>query len=382
MSVESEDKNKKMITSKFKKIILESKKDNTMSRVKEIIESIDVGTWELNIETGEIIFSNRWAEMTGYDLKEFGIINKKKLQTITHPDDFEIANKLMKQHIAGELPYYKYESRIKHKNGNWVWICERGSIIERTKEGKPLVMFGTHTDITKKKQAEYALENYINILNHDLKSPLTSIIGYSSFLLEDEDSTKEEIKKYSGIVNKTGKKMLKMIESYLSLAKIEKGQDLLGKTPKKIIEIVDEINKTFGELINSKKLSIVFGNGYNKPADENLLQKNVNIEEILIYSVINNLLHNAVEASTKTSNNAIILNIYNNNNEFCLSFFNHGEIPKEFQKNLFKKFASTKKNGTGIGLYSARLIARAHSGDVSYQHVTGGTIFTLKIPLS
>jgi len=371
-----------MNNNNLKNIILARRKNNTMSKVKEIIESIDVGTWEFNVQTGERIFSNRWSQMTGYDLNEFGVINKKKLQAITHPDDFEMSDKLINQHLAGELPYYKYESRIKHKNGNWVWICERGSIIEKTIDGKPLIMFGTHTDITKKKQAEYALENYINILNHDLKSPLTSIIGYSSFLIEDEDLTKEEIKKYSGIVNKTGKKMLKMIESYLSLAKIEKGQDLLGKTPKKIIDIVDEINKTFGELINSKKLSIVFGNGYNKPADENLLQKNVNIEEILIYSVINNLLHNAVEASTKTTNNAIILNIYNNNNEFCLSFFNHGEIPKEFQKNLFKKFASTKKNGTGIGLYSARLIARAHGGDVTYQHTQGGTIFTLKIPLS
>jgi len=366
----------------IKKIQQTNNKNDPMSIVKDIIESIDVGTWEWNLETGQIIFSNRWAQMTGYELKEFGVINKRKLESITHPDDFEISNKLMNQHLAGELPYYKYEIRVKHKNGNSVWICERGSVIKRNKEGKPILVFGTHTDITKKKQAELALENYINILNHDLKSPLTSIIGYSSFLLEEEELTKEETKKYSTVINKTGKKMLKMIESYLSLAKIEKGQDVLGKKPKKIIEVIDEINKTFGEIINNNKLSVVFSNLENEPTDKDLLQKTINIEEILIYSVINNLLHNAIEASIKTNNDTIRLNIYSSNNELCLSFFNHGEISKDFQKKLFKKFASTKKNGTGIGLYSARLIAKAHDGDVHYQQIPNGTIFTLKLPLN
>ena len=95
----------------IKKIQQTNNKNDPMSIVKDIIESIDVGTWEWNLETGQIIFSNRWAQMTGYELKEFGVINKRKLESITHPDDFEISNKLMNQHLAGELPYYKYEIR-------------------------------------------------------------------------------------------------------------------------------------------------------------------------------------------------------------------------------------------------------------------------------
>ena len=350
------------------------------SQIKNIIESIDVGTWEWNIQTGEIIFSNKWFQMTGYDLKEIGSITRETIEMITHHDDFYESSKLMNQHLLGELPYYKYESRIKHKNGQWVWICERGSIISRTPDGKPLIVFGTHTDITKKKQMHHALENYINILNHDLRSPLTTIIGYSSFFLE-EDLSKEEIKKYATVINKTAKKMSKMIDSYLSFAKIERGQDILSRKSKKIGEIVDEIIKNYSDLINENKLKIIFKNSDDLITDMDLKERNILIDEILIYSVISNLLHNAIDASPKDEDE-IVLDIYKNNNELCLSFYNKGEIPKEVQKRLFRKFISTKQNGTGIGLYSARLIAKAHGGDVHYVSNTDGTRFVLKIPLN
>ncbi len=357
----------------FKKNISNKKDNKIISKAKEIIEGMDVGTWELNVITGERIFSNRWFQITGYNSKDFPIINKKVLETIIHPDDLEISEKLIEQHLANELPYYKYEYRIKHKSGGYVWMCERGSVIEKSKNGNPILMFGTHTDITKKKQAEFALENYIHTLSHDLKSPLTSIIGYSSFLIEEELKP-EEVKKYGNIINKTGKKMLRMIESYLSLAKIERGQDILGKKPKFISELIDEINKNFLELIQSNKLKIL-----TNEQDKKFLQEKIMMEDILIYSVINNLMHNAIDASPKDE--SVILSINKKDNHFCLNFYNKGEIAKEFQKKLFKKFASTKKNGTGIGLYSARLIAKAHNGDVVYEETPGGTIFILKIPI-
>ncbi|MFA6355415.1 MAG: HAMP domain-containing sensor histidine kinase [Candidatus Paceibacterota bacterium] len=234
--------------------------------------------------------------------------------------------------------------------------------------------------IIKKKQTEEALQNYINILSHDLRSPLTSIIGYSSFLLEDEP-TKDELKKYSSIIKKNGEKMLKMIESYLSLSKIERGKDLLGKKLKKIGELIDEINKNFLVLMGKKKIKILFKDLKNKNIHNSLMNKNILIDEILIYSAVNNLLHNAMDASINLDDN-ITINIYDLNNELHISFYNKGEISKKVEKKLFKKFVSTKKNGTGIGLYSARLIARAHGGDVIYQPVLGGTRFLFKIPIN
>lgn len=354
--------------------------NNSHSQIKKFIEKTDVGTWEWNIQTGEMVFSDRWAEIIGYNLNELGEITVKKLEIITHPDDFNKSKKLIEKHFAGELPYYKHENRIKHKDGHWVWVCERGCVAKWAEDGSPLIMFGTHTDITKRKQIEQALENYINTLNHDLRSPLAIIIGYSSYLLEEELS-KDDIKKFSTIINSTGKKMLKMMESYLALAKIERGQDISGKKPVTVIELMGEIKKNFSNLKNSNELQIYLKDLDNKTFDLNLTKKTILIDETLFYSLVNNLLHNAIEASPCVDDK-ITINIFENEDELCLSFYNIGEISKEIQKKLFKKFVSTKKNGTGIGLYSARLIARAHGGDVNYESVPGGTRFILRIPFS
>jgi PAS domain S-box-containing protein len=324
-----------------------------------------------------MVFSDKWAQIIGYSINEFGTVDVKVLETITHPDDFNKSRKLLEEHFSGELPYYKHENRIKHKNGHWVWICERGCITERTEDGKPLIMFGTHTDITKRKEIEQALENYISILNHDLRNPLTIIMGYSSYLLEEELS-KDDIKKFSNIINITGKKMLKMIESYLALAKIERGQDILGKKPKTVGDVISIIKTNFINLSKNNKISILLKDLHGKSFSDNLTQRVVLIDEILFESLINNLIRNAIDGSSKTGDE-IIINIYKEEG-FCLSFFNTGEIPKEIQKKLFKKFISSKKNGSGIGLYSARLIARAHGGDLFYQSELGGTRFILKIP--
>ncbi len=65
--------------------------------------------------------------------------------------------KLIQQHFAGELPYYECECRMRHKDGRWIWVQDRGRLMSCTADGKPLTMFGTHTDITNRKLAEEAI---------------------------------------------------------------------------------------------------------------------------------------------------------------------------------------------------------------------------------
>ncbi len=350
---------------------LSNQLQETKTQIKNIIESIDVGTWERNLKTGEITFSKRWTQMTGYDLDKSGLISGDMLKDITHPDDYAESGRLINEHISGNLPYYKYESRIKHKNGNWVWICERGGVISRDGNGKPLLMFGTHTDITKKKRIVESLENYIHTLNHDLKSPLSLINGYSSFLIE-EDCTKEEINKYASMISYTGNKMMKMMESYLLLAKIERGQQIQNKTEKSMQEIKENIDNVYKNIKKVGNLEYIIEDG--------VLKQKVLIDEILFDSMISNILHNAIDASSKIDGK-ILINIDMNEECINIGFFNSGKIPREIEKKLFKKFTSSKSNGTGLGLYSARIIARAHGGDIVYEPADSGTKFVFCIPI-
>lgn len=127
-------------------------------RLESIIESTHLGTWEWNVQSGETIFNEQWAQMIGYSLSELGPINISIWQKYTHPDDLKQSVMLLHSHFAGKLPYYDFECRMKHKAGHWVWVHDRGQVITWTEDGKPLMMFGTHTDITERKQAEQLLK--------------------------------------------------------------------------------------------------------------------------------------------------------------------------------------------------------------------------------
>jgi len=128
-------------------------------RLASIIEGTHVGTWEWNIQTGQTIFNERWAEIIGYTLKELSPVTIDTWNKFTHPDDRKSSEELLQKHFSGELDHYEFESRMRHKNGEWIWVLDRGKVASWTEDGSPLLMMGTHKDITDRKAAEDALKS-------------------------------------------------------------------------------------------------------------------------------------------------------------------------------------------------------------------------------
>lgn len=123
-------------------------------RMECILKATNIGTWEWNIQTGEMIYNDRSGEIIGYRLDKISPGNISALQNLVHPDDMKRSAELLGRYIVGELPTYACECRIKHKQGHWVWVQVFGCIITRTAEGRPLTMFGTYTDIIERKKNE------------------------------------------------------------------------------------------------------------------------------------------------------------------------------------------------------------------------------------
>lgn len=135
-------------------------------RLSNIIEGTGVGTWEWKVQTGETVFDDRWAEMLGYTLEELAPISLETWMNLTEPEDLQKANIEIEKHFRGETDYYKCDIRMKHKNGHWVWIFDQGKVVEWDKEGKPTLMYGIHTDITERKNAEEVIKkNEIRLSN-------------------------------------------------------------------------------------------------------------------------------------------------------------------------------------------------------------------------
>jgi diguanylate cyclase (GGDEF)-like protein/PAS domain S-box-containing protein len=119
----------------------------------------DIGLWEWNIQSGELFLNERWASIIGYTLEELEPISIHSWETLSHPDDLIRSDKSIRIHTEGLSEYYECEVRIRHKNGHWVWIQDRGKIISYTEDGKPHLMVGYHQDITHRKESEELLHS-------------------------------------------------------------------------------------------------------------------------------------------------------------------------------------------------------------------------------
>ena len=126
-------------------------------RLNNILEGTQVGTWEWNVDTGDMVFNERCVQIVGCTLDELMPTTLQTWSQRVHPDDMGLATQHLAQHFKGELAVYEYEARLQHKAGHWVWVQSRGKLFSSTDEGRPRWVAGTLMDISERKQAEAAL---------------------------------------------------------------------------------------------------------------------------------------------------------------------------------------------------------------------------------
>jgi diguanylate cyclase (GGDEF)-like protein/PAS domain S-box-containing protein len=126
------------------------------ARLQLVLEGANDGFWDWNVATGEVLFSCRWAEMLGYDPAEIAP-HISSWEGLVHPDDLPRCRAALQAHFSGETPRYQSEYRMRTQNGEWRWILDRGKVMVRDAQGRPLRMAGTHTDITERRTLDESL---------------------------------------------------------------------------------------------------------------------------------------------------------------------------------------------------------------------------------
>ncbi|MDD3122969.1 MAG: PAS domain S-box protein [Candidatus Izemoplasmatales bacterium] len=127
--------------------------ETTKIRLENVITATNIGIWEWDIVSDKFYSNDRLANMLGYELSDYPTGKEKRFELI-HPTDIATLNLHLKHIFSRKDSQYSIEYRMKHKNGNWIWIHDLGNVTKWSETGKPLVMSGTHLDITNRKQAE------------------------------------------------------------------------------------------------------------------------------------------------------------------------------------------------------------------------------------
>lgn len=146
-------------------------------RLSWFIDATRAGTWEWDIKNDNLVVNDYFASMLGYQVFELEPFSFKKLLNMIHPDDLEVTEKQLESHFSNPSEKYDVETRIKHKEGEWIWVHVMGRVIAFSPLGEPVYMVGMNTNISRKKHDEEQLSRNESLLT--IAGKLANLGGWS-----------------------------------------------------------------------------------------------------------------------------------------------------------------------------------------------------------
>ena len=125
------------------------------TRLNAILDGTGAGTWEYNLDTGEIIFNERWASMLGYTLEELEPLSFETWERLSHPSDVESAHEALNAYLNREATKFECVVRMLHKDGDWRYIHTRGTLFNNDQTAESRWLMGTHLDVTEEKVSQH-----------------------------------------------------------------------------------------------------------------------------------------------------------------------------------------------------------------------------------
>lgn len=252
-----------------------------------------------------------------------------------------------------------------------------GAIDYITKPFNPAIVQARVKNHMALREAIRMKQDVERIMIHDLKSPLTTIISLPQLLLMDEN-LEEHQRDMLRRIEDSGYTLLSMINLTTALYKMECGEYRMQPEEFDLLVVVRKLLGGLEDAMATRRLHVAVRIGGKAVAetDEFLVQG----EELLCHSMLGNLVTNAVEASPQGG--MLQVGLSRGEDGVRIEVRNHGAVPLDMRERFFEKYATSgKTRGTGLGTYSARLIAQAHGGDISmHTDEATGTAVTVTLP--
>ena len=359
-------------------------------RLSYALEATNDGLWDWNIVTDEVYFSPRLLTMLGYKPNELeGHVNTWK--NLIHPNDKLKVMLVLNNHLKGHTSYYETEHRIKTKDGDWMWILDRGKVLIRDESGNPLRATGTHTDITERKEAEKKMENAQKQLiasqklagvgqlaagvSHEVLNPV-NIISVHAQMLQRKTKDDANIQNVCNKIMHEIGRIQKIMSSLLAFSKKSNVETVRG-------HLRDAIEATIVLVEEEYKLDNI---KIERDWCDALVEISYDPDKIrqVYLNLINNAKHALPDGGTITVGCRAVKDTDKSFHQFAFSDTGTG-MTEEVKLRIFEPFFTTKPEGegTGMGLSVTHGIIEEHGGKIRVESQEGkGSTFIISLPLA
>ena len=400
------------------------------------LEITSDGVWDWNIETDYAAYSTRWKSMLGYSEQDI-LPTNQEWQTRIHPDDQAMVDGTMLAYLAGSLPIYKVEYRLKCKDDSYKWILGRGIVVSRDQNNRPLRMIGTHTDITTFKEDELLLKKhkataeldafdktialfhqsqtmqedisqqvtqrtkelqtsttkaheavaiksqFLSNMSHEIRTPINAIMSIAFLALQTDLTAQQH--NYLSKIDSSAKWLLGILDDILNFSKLEAGKVELEQQQFELASVIAFLKTVATPLVTNKDISLLFAVESSVPPV--FIGDSLRLGQVLL-----NLSSNAIKFTHTGSVtlNVTLLSLVDQQAQLKFSVTDTGiGLDLNHKHELFEAFNQADNSttrvygGTGLGLAISKQLVQAMGGAISIESQEGaGSCFSFIITLA
>ncbi len=359
------------------------------ARYRSLTVATSQAVWTTDAKGQAIENNPSWCSLTGQS--QAAIKGWGWLETI-HPEDRERTAKVWSEAVETQ-GYYYLEHRLRVADGNYRYFLTKGVLVKDDK-GNIIEWVGTHTDISDRIAMESALrkraeeldsanrlkDEFLAVVSHELRSPLNSMLGWTTFLLRSRQFDSATISRALETIERNARSQTHLIEDLLDTSRIIRGQMRLEISPVDLIEVLQAAINTIQSAANAKNIRL--------QTKLDPVARDVAGDAERLQQIIWNLLSNAVKFTPNDGLVAISLKRFDAHIQIAVADTGVG-IDRELLPQVFDRFrqgdssVTRSYGGLGLGLAISLHLIQLHGGTIGVESPGSGqgATFTVKLPL-
>lgn len=377
---------------------LEERLRESEERLRLGLDAGDTGTWDWDIRTNHITWSERVYQFHGLTPETFhGTV--EDFEHVIHPEDRQRVSEAIQTAIKNRCPY-DIDFRVVRYGSEAGWLTTRGKVYY-DQSGNAIRMLGATRDITQQKLAEQERDallaserasrteaeranrlkdEFLATVSHELRTPLNAILGYAQ-VLRHADADKQEVAEGLDVIERNARVQAQIIEDILDMSRIVSGKLRLDMQQVNLAGVIDAALQTVQPTADAKRIQIV------RPGDPVIAM--VTGDAARLQQIVWNLLNNAIKFTSDGEQVRIGLARVEAHLELAISDNGRG-IGSAFLPYVFDKFrqadatTTRKHGGLGLGLAIVKNLVELHGGVIGVDSAGEGhgATFVVKLPLA